>query len=205
MNIRDLGPYRVERSEDYGGPEDMGYGKMIRVRGSKSQPPIFTVPSHLYKYSETKLGLYLNDRKNLWRSLAKLLNEDIDISGQEIILVFPIERFPEVARVVPFVKKRGLSGNPELAKKVGRGTQFGKNDRHKMKQNVPKTLMKESSGNITPSESLDRYFSEFLKSNDIAEEDVVSAVNLAKKVMRRKRSIVNDRGSIKGRSYHNPG
>jgi phosphoenolpyruvate synthase/pyruvate phosphate dikinase len=64
--IGTLGPYRIERSEEYtpGGP-DNSYAELIRVRGSKPVPPFFMVPSHLYKHSETELGLYLKERKNL--------------------------------------------------------------------------------------------------------------------------------------------
>jgi hypothetical protein len=107
MELKDLGPYRIERSEDWGNDPDRSYAEMIRVRGSRSESPHFIIPSHLYKYSESELALYMKDRKNAWRSLGDLLNEEIEISEPEMILRFPLSRFPEVSRIVPFVRKRG--------------------------------------------------------------------------------------------------
>ncbi|MGC8516075.1 MAG: hypothetical protein ACP5OC_08090 [Thermoplasmata archaeon] len=107
FRLSGLGPYRVERSEDYETDTDRSWGEIIRVRGSKPKPPFFTVPSHLYKYSESELALYLKDHKNLWRTLGKLLNQKIEISDVEIVLRFPVSRFEKVSQIVPFVKKRG--------------------------------------------------------------------------------------------------
>jgi len=102
-----LGPFRVERSEEYiPGGLDNSYAEMIRVRGSKADPPIFMVPSHLYKYSETELGLYLKELKNRWRPLGRILDQRFDISGAELMIHFPISKFSEVAGIVPFVRKR---------------------------------------------------------------------------------------------------
>ena len=135
FQLKTLGPYRIERGGNYiPGAQDNSYAEMIRVRGSKPEPPYFMVPSHLYKYSEYDLGLYLFERKNLWRELGKLLEIKIDISDSEIMVNFPISLFPDVAKIVPFVKKRGLSGNSDLAKAIGKDTQFTKATRHKMKQ-----------------------------------------------------------------------
>ena len=103
----DLGPYRIERSEEYvPGGSDNSYAGMIRVRGSKLVPPFFMVPSHLYKHSETELGLYLKERKNIWRSLGKVLGEPVDIHEAELVLHFLISRFNDVARIVPFLRKK---------------------------------------------------------------------------------------------------
>jgi len=102
-----LGPYRIERSEEYiPGGSDNSYAEMIRVRGSKADPPIFMVPSHLYKYSETELALYLKERKNLWRPLGRILDQRFDISDAELMIHFPISMFNEVAGTVPFVRKK---------------------------------------------------------------------------------------------------
>jgi hypothetical protein len=134
FELKQLGPFKIERTEDYDLAGDKSYAAMIRVRGSKPKAPVFMVPSHLYKYSGTELALYMKDHKNLWRPLGKLLNEDVDVSDEEIILIFPVSRFAEVAKIVPFMRKRGLAGNSELAKVVGSATQFRKNTRHKTGQ-----------------------------------------------------------------------
>jgi len=107
FRLGDLGPYRIGRSEEYvPGGSDNSYAEMIRVRGSKPVPPFFMVPSHLYKHSETELELYLKERKNIWRSLGKVLGEPVDIHEAELVLHFPISRFNEVARIVPFLRKK---------------------------------------------------------------------------------------------------
>ena len=146
FELKQLGPYRIERTEDYDYAEDKSYAEMIRVRGSSVKPPVFSVVSHLYKFSNSELALYLKDHKNLWRPLGKLLGEDIDIADDEIILRFPISKFRDVDGIVPFVRKRGLAGNSELAKVVGSATQFMKNTRHKTGQNGAKTLTKDGEG-----------------------------------------------------------
>ena len=112
FELKQLGTYRIERTDEYiPGCLDNSYAEMIRVKGSKSEPPFFMVPSHLYKYSETELALYLKNRKNLWRPLGKLLNQNVDISDEEIILRFPIGMFSEMAKIVPFVRK-AIRKNP---------------------------------------------------------------------------------------------
>lgn len=108
FTLSQLGPYRIERTEDY--PEcpdgDKSYCEIIRVRGSKARTPAFMIPSHLYKYSETELCLYMKDKKNLWNALGKLLKEDIDISDNEVVLRFPVSKFKEIAIIVPFIRKK---------------------------------------------------------------------------------------------------
>ena len=107
FQLKTLGPYRIERSEEYAPGSQTGtYEEMIRIRGSKPEPPVFMVPSHLYKYSESELGLYLKERKNLWRQLGKLLGVEIDIHDQELMINFPISMFPKVDEIVPFMRKR---------------------------------------------------------------------------------------------------
>jgi hypothetical protein len=109
FTLSQLGPYRIERTEEYDYIEtsDKSYAEMIRVKGSISDPPEFTTPSHLYKYSETELGLYLKDKKNQWRPLGTLLNKTIYISDEEMDFIFPVEMFPKVAAIVTFIRKRG--------------------------------------------------------------------------------------------------
>ena len=112
FQLKTLGPYRIERSEEYvPGAQDNSYEEMIRIRGSKPEPPVFMVPSHLYKYSDYELGLYLKERKNLWRELGVLLDVEIDIHGQELMINFPISMFSKVSEIVPFVRK-ALRKNP---------------------------------------------------------------------------------------------
>ena len=107
FQLRSLGPFRIERTEEYvSGALDNSYTEIIRVRESKPEPPVFKVPSHLYKYSEKELGLYLKERKNIWRQLGKLLDVEIDIHDAELMIHFPISLFSEVAKIVPFVQKR---------------------------------------------------------------------------------------------------
>jgi hypothetical protein len=135
-----LGSYRVERTEEYiPGGSDNSYAEMIRVRGSKADPPIFMVPSHLYKYSETELGLYLKELKNRWRPLGRILDQRFDISNAELMIHFPISKFSEVARIVPFVRKRGSGIQSEAFKEARRLTQFRAKNGDKTGQNETKT------------------------------------------------------------------
>jgi len=106
FKLDQLGPFRIEQTEDYvTKTHNNSYAEMIRVRGSKPKPPYFTVPSHVYRYSETELFLYLHERKNKWRSLGHLLNVSIDISDPEISIRFPVSKFGEVSKIIPFVRK----------------------------------------------------------------------------------------------------
>jgi len=123
--LRDLGSqYKVERTEDW---EDCqgdkkSYGEMIRVKDSKpvyrlgknpltGKPNrIYYMPSHLYKYSEKELGLYMKDHRNLWPKLAKITGENFNgFDTDEEDFIFPIEKFPEIAKLVQFREKRKIS------------------------------------------------------------------------------------------------
>ena len=151
FNLNELGSFRIERSEEYGDdPSAKPYCEIIKVKGSKPKPPYFTVPSHLYKYSETEPALYLKDKKNLWRPLGKLLNEDIDISDSEVILRFPIRKFKEISRIVPFVKKRGQV-NLSVSEKIERGNRLNEYRKRssKVEQKEPNTVMKDAHRAIT--------------------------------------------------------
>ena len=106
-DLRDLGPYKIEKAIDYGLLEDRSLETIIKVKRSHPDPPFFPVESHLFKFSDRELGLYLKDRKNAWRDLSKILRIDIDIHEPEVILIFPVSMFKEIAKVIPFRKKRG--------------------------------------------------------------------------------------------------
>jgi hypothetical protein len=147
--LKALGPYRIERSDEYiPGSSDNSYAEMIRVRGPKPKPPYFLVPSHIYKYSESEIGLYLNGRKNLWRALGKQLKVKIDISDREIMVNFPISLFPDVAKIVPFVKKRGSQKLPPKAI-AKRDALNAKRHTDKMKQNNKIAILKDVNRPIT--------------------------------------------------------
>ena len=140
FQLKSLGPFRIERTEEYiSGAQDNSYAEMIRVKESKPEPPVFKVPSHLYKYSEKELGLYLNERKNLWRQLGELLDVEIDIHDAELTVSFPISKFPDVAKIVPFVKKRGQHdlSDEQKSRRYDR-LKMPLQAPRKMKQNVPK-------------------------------------------------------------------
>ncbi|MCL4480778.1 MAG: hypothetical protein M1113_04765 [Candidatus Thermoplasmatota archaeon] len=126
FSLRELGSYRIERSEDYDTSEDKTYGEMIRVRGSKPKPPYFMVPSHIYKHSESELGPYLKDPKNTWRAISKVLDTDIDISDEEIVLHFPVSMSPKISSVIKFVKKRGSGIQSDAFREARSKTQFRK-------------------------------------------------------------------------------
>ena len=106
-DLNDLGPYKVEKAIDYGLLDDHSWETIIKVKRSHPDPPFFPSESYLFKYSDHELGLYLKDRKNAWKDLSRILHVDIDIHEPEIILVFPVSMFQEIARVIPFRKKRG--------------------------------------------------------------------------------------------------
>jgi len=122
--LRDLSPqYKVERTEDWEDcqGDEKSYGEMIRVRDSKpvyrqgknpltGKPNrIYYMPSHLYKYSERELGLYMKDHRNLWPKLAKITGENFnDFDPDEEDFIFPIEKFPEIAKLVQFREKRKI-------------------------------------------------------------------------------------------------
>ena len=149
LTLSQLGPYRIEKTEEYDYAETSGksYCEMIRVRGSASDPPYFTTQSHLYKYSETHVGLYLKDKKNLWRPLGKLLNVKIDISDEEMDFIFPIEMFPKVAEIVPFIRKK-MRKTPLSKEERERASHLREKRTDIMKQNNPTPHSTMPEGNI---------------------------------------------------------
>jgi len=120
--IKDLGSqYKIEKTEDWETcqGDEKSYAEMIRVKDSKpvyrkginpltGEPiRIYYMPSHLYKYSETEVGLYLKDRKSVWPQLAKITEEEYGkFDPDEEDFIFPIEKFPEVAKLIQFCQKR---------------------------------------------------------------------------------------------------
>ena len=116
-DLNDIGPYKVEKAIDYDLLEDRSYGFIIKVKRSHPEPPFFPSESYLFKYSDHELGLYLRDRKNAWRDLSRILRIDIDIHEPEIILVFPVSMFKEIARLIPFRKKRGSAFLTDVQKR----------------------------------------------------------------------------------------
>ncbi|MCL4479980.1 MAG: hypothetical protein M1113_00625 [Candidatus Thermoplasmatota archaeon] len=51
FQLKSLGPYRVDRTEDPGDLGDRSYSEIISVKGPRPDPPGFLIPSHIYKYS----------------------------------------------------------------------------------------------------------------------------------------------------------
>jgi len=110
--LKDLGSqFKIEKTEDwdYCDGDHKSYGEMIRIKGSKpvNRRGIYFMPSHLYKYSEHKLGLYMKDHKRTWSKIAEIIGENFkDLAIDEEVFVFPIEKFSEVAKLIPFRQKR---------------------------------------------------------------------------------------------------
>ena len=101
----------MEKTEEYPEIEDNTYAKMIR--GSKLEPPFFTVPSNLYKFSETALGIYFKDHKPLWKILRSKRFKDvngheIDMHETEAIILIPVDRFNEIQIILFLIRKKIL-------------------------------------------------------------------------------------------------
>ena len=112
--LRNLGDYRIYRDEDYNDVrgDDKSYCQYIRVYGSKEgiKKGDWTMPSNLYKYSETHLGLYMKDRNRKWPLLAEITRENFNgFDHLEEEFIFPISKFPEVEKIIKFVPKRKMS------------------------------------------------------------------------------------------------
>jgi len=123
--LQDLGSqFKVEKTEDWEDcqGDEKSYGEMVRVKDSLqtyrngSSPltgkpnKIFYMSSNLYKYSETELGLYMKDHRSLWPKLAEITGENFNgFDPDEEDFIFPIEKFPEIAKLVQFRQKRKTS------------------------------------------------------------------------------------------------
>jgi len=147
--LKDLGSqYKVERTEDWENcqGDEKSYGEMIRVKDSKpvfrkginpltvKPNRIYYMPSHLYKYSETELGLYVKDHKSVWPKLAKITREKYGkFDPHEEDFIFPIDKFPEVAKLIQFRQKRkppeALIEARDRINTIRKSTYNGKNKR----------------------------------------------------------------------------
>ncbi len=105
QRLSDLGKYKVEKTEDYEVARqdgmDLSYYEYIRVKGTSSPNP-----SCISKYSDTQLILYMKDHKKTWKSMAKLLRQDVDMSADEVVFIFSYSEFYKVDSIVHFVRKR---------------------------------------------------------------------------------------------------
>jgi len=122
--LQDLGSqFKVEKTEDWEDcqGDEKSYGEMVRVKDSLqtyrngSSPltgkpnKILYMSSNLYKYSETELGLYMKDHRSLWPKLAEITGEKFGkFDPDEEDFIFPIEKFPEIAKLVQFREKRKI-------------------------------------------------------------------------------------------------
>ncbi|QRF74617.1 hypothetical protein Thermo_00102 [Thermoplasmatales archaeon] len=150
FRLNDLGPYRIEKTEDYRETVDRSFAEIIRVKGSRSRPPAFETPSHIYKFSDSELALYLKDHKNTWRDLSRILGRKINISDEEIILVFPVFRFHEISGLIQLVRKRGrVEGSMTPEEKSKAMHNLGMKSSNKINQNVSKSSETSSHGPIT--------------------------------------------------------
>ena len=105
QRLSDLGKYKVEKTEDYEVARqdgmDLSYYEYIRVKGTSSPNP-----SSISKYSDTQLILYMKDHKKTWKSMAKLLRQNVDMSADEVVFIFSYREFYRVDSIVHFVRKR---------------------------------------------------------------------------------------------------
>jgi len=146
--LKELGSqYKIERTEDWEDcqGEEKSYGEMIRVKDSlptyrngtspvTGKPNrIFYMSSNLYKYSETELGLYMKDHRNLWPKLAKITGENFnDFDPDEEDFIFSIKKFPEVAKLIQFREKKKIpQGLTEGRKKTMFKPKHGYKDKMK--------------------------------------------------------------------------
>ena len=155
FRLSNLGKYKIDRTEDYGWAkstgEDLAYYEMIRVKGSKPSR-YFTVPSHLYKYGDHTLALYLKDHRRLWPQIARLLGQEIDLSTEEVVFKFPMDRYNDVAKIIKLV--RSSSHKSALSdEQRNKGIEAMKEYRKKH------TVLKGKSGDNLNENSLDDYLS----------------------------------------------
>ena len=150
LQLKTLGPYRVDRAEYPSDHGDRSYSEIIRVKGSNPDPPGFLIPSHIYKYSESHLAIYLKDHKNAWRDLSRMLGQIIDITDEETIIVFPLSAFQDVAKVIPLVHKRGRSrGSLSPEEKVRAMRNLARKSSNKIDHIKPNLIQTLQEGNIT--------------------------------------------------------
>jgi hypothetical protein len=129
QELQDLGKYKIEKAEDYDDAKkdglDTSFYEMIRVRGSKSEQG-FPSPSAVSKYSNDSLILYLKDHKRYWGRISRILNQEIDLDGEEAVFVFPYQKFYQIDKILHFVRKRS------------RQTEMTIDEKEKARQNMAK-------------------------------------------------------------------
>ena len=125
QRLSDFGKYKVEKTEDYELARqdgmDLSYYEYIRVKATSSPNP-----SCVSKYSDTKLILYMKDHKKTWKSMAKLLRQDVDMSADEVVFIFSYHEFYKVDSIIHFVRKRS------------RQTPMNGEEKEKARQNMAK-------------------------------------------------------------------
>ena len=133
QKLEDLGKYKVEKTADYDLARrdgiDVSFYEMIRVRGSKPEK-FFPAPSHVSKYSNNELLLYLKDHKRYWPQISKILDQKIDKDSEEAVFIFNYQRFYQIDKILHFVRKRA------------RNTEMNGNEREKAKLNIQKVNQK---------------------------------------------------------------
>ena len=133
QKLADLGKYKVEKTDDYDLARkdgiDVSFYEIIRVRGSKPEK-FFPAPSHVSKYSNNELLLYLKDHKRYWAQISKILDQKIDKDSEEAVFIFPYKEFYKIDKILHFVRKRS------------RHTEMNENERKKAKLNIQKVNQK---------------------------------------------------------------
>jgi hypothetical protein len=131
--LSDLGKYKIEKTDDYEIARkdglDLSYYEMIRVRGSKPEKN-FRIPSNISKYSNNQLLLYLKDHKRYWGRISRILNQEIDLGGEEAVFVFPYQKFYQIDKILHFVRKRS------------RQTEMNEDEKKKARLNIQKVNQK---------------------------------------------------------------
>ena len=129
QKLEDLGKYKVEKTADYDVARrdgiDVSFYEIIRVRGSKPEK-FFPAPSHVSKYSNNELLLYLKDHKRYWPQISKILDQKIDKDSEEAVFIFPYKEFYKIDKILHFVRKRS------------RHTEMNVNERKKARSNMEK-------------------------------------------------------------------
>ena len=165
--LKDLGAqFKVEKTEDWEDcqGDEKSYGEMVRVKDSLqtyrngSSPltgkpnKIFYMSSNLYKYSETELGLYMKDHRSLWPKLAEITGENFNgFDPDEEDFIFPIEKFPEIAKLVQFRQKRKTSESERerLRENMAKVRAKLSKSKYKISGNSKGSLNTNSSGKIS--------------------------------------------------------
>ena len=156
QKLSDLGKYRIEKTDDYDLARrdglDLSYYEMIRVKGSRPEK-LFPVPSHVSKYSNNELYLYLKDHKRYWPQISKILDQKIDKDSEEAVFIFRYQEFDKIDKILHFVRKKS------------RNTEMNEIEKEKARSNIKKINEKrrhiiENSKENLNEKSLDDYLVE---------------------------------------------